>query len=93
MANIEVMRGRLDEIEAEYRSIHTAAGEDALSADQQTRWDELDAEAAEVRQNIVKAEEDEARAQRVAASRARWGSVQVAESRTDAFDLNAMRGM
>ena len=92
MPNIEVMRGRLDEIDAEFRSIHTAAGDAALTAEQQTRWDELDTEVAEVRQNIEQAEKDEARAQRVAESRARWGSVQVAATHTDAFDIDAMRG-
>ena len=92
MPNIEVMRGRLDEIDAELRSIHTAAGDAALTAEQQTRWDELDTEVAEVRQNIEQAEKDEARAQRVAESRARWGSVQVAATHTDAFDIDAMRG-
>ena len=34
--NIQVMRDRLAEIESEFRSIHTAAGEAALDADAQT---------------------------------------------------------
>ena len=93
MANIEVMRGRLDEIDAEFRTIHAAAGESALDEAAQTRWEALDSEAAEIRQNIAAAEEAEARAARVAESRARWGSVQVAQARTDAFDLSGMRGM
>ena len=91
--NIDVMRGRLDEIDAEFRTIHTAAADAALDAEQQARWDELDTEAAEIRQNIANAEEAEVRAQRVAESRARWGSVQVAQTRADAFDLSGMRGM
>ena len=91
--NIDVMRGRLDEIDAEFRALHTAAGDAALDAEQQARWDALDAEQAEVRQNIADAEQAEARAARVAESRARWGAVQVAASRTGAFDLSGMRGL
>lgn len=91
--NIEIMRGRLAEIETEFRTIHGAAGEAALDDEQQARWEQLDTEAAEIRQNIAAAEEQEARAQRIAESRARWGSVQVAQSRTDAFDLSGLRGL
>lgn len=90
---IEVMRGRLDEIEGEFRSIHTEAGAADLSDEQQTRWDALDTEAAEIRQNIEKAEADVARAARVAESRARWGSVTVAPTKGDAFDLNEVRSL
>ncbi len=84
--NIDVMRGRLDEIDAELRALDAEAGEARLDETQQARWNELDAESATLRSNI---ELEERRAE----TRARWGSVQVAESRTDAFDLNAMRGM
>ncbi len=90
--NIQVMRDRLAEIDAEFRSIHTAAGDAALDAEGQARWDALDTEAAEIRGNIERAEADEARAARIAESRARWGSVQVAASKRDAFDLSDMRG-
>ena len=91
MANIEVMRGRLDEIDAEFRSIHTDAGEGALTDEQQARWEALDSEAAEIRQNIEQVERDAARAARIAEARARWGSVQVAQTHADAFDLSGMR--
>lgn len=90
--NIQVMRDRLAEIDAEFRSIHTAAGDSALDDVAQSRWDTIDTEAAEIRSNIEKAEADEARAARVAESRARWGSVQVASAKRDAFDLSDMRG-
>ena len=84
--NIDVMRGRLDEIDAELRALDAEAGEARLDETQQARWNELDAESATLRSNI---ELEERRAE----TRARWGSVQVAESRTDAFDLSDMRGM
>lgn len=90
--NIQVMRDRLAEIESEFRSLHAAAGDSALDEDAQTRWDAIDTEAAEIRSNIEKAEADEARAARVAESRARWGSVQAASVKSDAFDLSDMRG-
>lgn len=93
MVNIDIMRGRLDEIETELRAIHGEAGESVLNDEQTARWESLDTEAGEIRQNITKAEADEARAQRVAESRARWGSVQVAATKVDAFDLSALRGL
>lgn len=74
---IETLRSRLAEVDAEFRSIHTAAGENALDAEQQTRWDALDTETAELRAELKEAEEIEARAQRVAESRAKWGSTQI----------------
>lgn len=75
--NIDVLRSRLAEIEAEYRTIHTAAGDAALNEEQQTRWDGLDTEAAQVRADLAAAEAAESRAARVAESRAKWGSLQV----------------
>jgi len=75
--NIDALRSRLSEIETELRTIHTEAGDAALTDDQQVRWDALDTEDAEVRQSIKDAEEAEARAARVAESRARWSSLQV----------------
>ena len=93
MPNMDIPRARLDAIDAELRSIDTEAGEAALNEDQQTRWDALDTEAAELRAAIEQNEQDEARAKRVAESRARWGSVQVAPVRTDPFDLNDLRSL
>ena len=93
MANIDIMRGRLNEIDGELRTLHTEAGESALDADQQTRWEALDTEATEVRSNIEKAEADEIRAAKIAESRARWGSVHVNKVHNDAFDIDSMRGL
>jgi HK97 family phage major capsid protein len=75
--NITELRAALDKVEAERRGIHAAAGEAALTDEQQTRWDALDTEEAELREQIKAAEETEARRERVEASRARWGSVQI----------------
>lgn len=93
MPNPQILRDRLAAIDAEYRSLHTEAGEANLNDEQQTRWDALDTEAAEVRTNLAAIEEQEARAKRVAESRARWGTVQVAETRADQFDLAGLRGL
>ncbi len=93
MPNMDILRARLAEIDSEYRAIDSEAGEARLSDEQQTRWDALDSEAAELRQSIADLEAVEARQKRVAESRARWGSVQVAETRADAFDLSGLRGL
>ena len=83
--NIDVMRGRLDEIDAELRALDTEAGEARLDETQQTRWNELDAESATLRSTI---ELEERRAE----TRARWSSVKVAAPKRDSFDLTDMRG-
>jgi HK97 family phage major capsid protein len=71
---LEQLRARLAEIESERRTIHTAAGDAALTEDQQTRWDTLDTDEADVRNQIAAAEEAEARTARVTESRARYGN-------------------
>ena len=53
--NIDVLRARLDEIETEFRSIDTG-GERALDEAEQVRWDELDAELKQLRQELSDAE-------------------------------------
>lgn len=95
MFNMDVARARLAEIDSEYRSLDIEAGEARLSEEQQTRWDALDNEAAELRQNIEAEQAKRAQAERVAESRARWGSVQVGPTRTatDQFDLAGLRGL
>jgi len=47
--NIEVLRARLDEIESEFRTIDSTAGERALDEAEQVRWDDLDAELKQLR--------------------------------------------
>ncbi len=74
---IQELRGRLDTLDAERRSINEAAGDQPLDADQQTRWEAIDTEETEARAALAAAEERAARAERVAESRARWGSMQV----------------
>ena len=86
MKNIEIMRARAEEIEAELRTIDGEAGERSLNEDEQIRWDALDAEFKQVREDIAEYEAEAARAERVAESRARWGSLQVGVSRQDPFE-------
>lgn len=69
---IEELRARLDAIHTERQEIHQAAGEAALSDEQQTRWEALDTEEQGLRANLVEAEERQARTDRLAASRAQW---------------------
>lgn len=98
MKTLAELRARLAEIENEHRSIHTAAvARDAAGAftdDEQKRWDALDTEQTEVREGIRLAEEVEARAARVADSRAKWQSTQVMPDRntdpTEGLDFRSV---
>ena len=74
---IEELRGRIEGFETERSAIHTEAGAEALTEDQQTRWEAIEAEETAARAELVVAEERVARAERVAVSRSRWGSLQV----------------
>ena len=87
----DLLRARLDEIDAERRSIHEAAGEQPLNEEQQTRWDEIDAEVRQVRDDLADAEESEARAARVAESRAKWGTLHVGTKSDPFADLDQVR--
>ncbi len=90
--DMDAARARLDEIDTELRSIDTEAGEERLSDDQQTRWDALEAEQTEVREDVAAEEARAAAEVRRAEHRARWGSVQVAPTKPNGFDLDdAMR--
>ncbi len=88
---LDDLRVRAEAIEAEFHTIHTEAGDAALTDDQQTRWNALEVEESEVREAIAHHEAIAERDARVAERRARWGSVQVSPQRTDPFDLNSMR--
>lgn len=90
----DLLRARLDEIDAEQRSIHEAAGEQPLDQDQQVRWDAIDAELRQVRDDLAAAEESEARAARVAESRAKWGTLHIGTPAGDPFaDLESVRSL
>lgn len=71
---IEELRARLAEIETERKTIHTAAGDAALTEEQQRSWDTLDTEESELREALRIADEVEVRRQRVEASRAAYGA-------------------
>lgn len=93
MDPIEELRGRIAKSEAEQRSIHEAAGEADLDEAQQTRWEEIDTELETARADLQQAEERAARAQRVAESRARFGSFTVGESvANDDVDVRNLSG-
>ncbi len=87
------LRARLDEIDTERRGLHDAAGDEPLDAEQQTRWDELDDEQTQLRQDLADAQIAEERAERTAASRARWGSLQVGGRSNPWDDLDSVRHM
>src|SRR5690606_37433364 len=70
---LDEIRARLGEIEAERYSIHQDAGECALNEDQQKRWDDLDVEERELREQLAELE----RRERVAESRKKWATLQV----------------
>ena len=95
MRDLSVMRKRAEGIEAEFASIHEAAGERALNEDEQARWDALDTEAAALRADIADEEAAAERAERVAESRAKWGSLQVGAVRDSSpFDnLDQVRSL
>jgi HK97 family phage major capsid protein len=70
------LRARLEAIEAERRALHIAMGDEPTD-EQTSRWSTLDTDEADMRAKIAEAEETEARATRVAESRARWQGTQV----------------
>lgn len=75
--NVDILRKRLAEIEAELRTIHSGAGERALNGPETARWNALDAEATEVRDALQAADVAQAKADRLAANRAKWGTLSV----------------
>lgn len=71
--NMTIVRKRAEELEAELRAIDEAAGDRRLNPAEQARWDELDGELRDVREDLAR----ESRKDRVSESRARWGSLSV----------------
>ena len=83
---IEELRAAIEAKQAEQRAMHEAAGDAAFNDEQNTRFEALEGEKAELERQLAERQESEARAARVAGSRAKWGSVQVGAT-TDAFDV------
>ena len=81
---IEEARERLVEIEQEMRAVDEEAGDGDLDEEQQETWRSLDADAQELGRLLRKAE----RRQRLAESRAKWGTVQVGGRKEDPFDAD-----
>lgn len=90
MKNTTALRAALEAIEAERRSID-AAIDGELSDEQAARWLELDENEAEARAALEEAEAAEARAAKVAESRARYGSVQVSVPGPTGADAEEVR--
>jgi HK97 family phage major capsid protein len=97
----EILR-RLGEIETEMRSIHEAAGDEAFTAEQETRWTELEGEHAEqvrlrdeaqARQEEERARETERERRRtlVAGFAARSGNTEAGDGNLDARGAQVMR--
>lgn len=87
------LRAKLAQIQAERSTIHTQAGDADLTAEQSVRWDELDTEQADLERSISELEATEARAARVAESRAKWGTVAVGVTTPDASDPVDVRSL
>lgn len=83
---LEELRAAIEAKMAELRDMNTAAGDAAFTDEQNTRFEALEAEKTELERQLGERQEAETRAARVAASRAKWGSVQVGQQ-GDAFDL------
>jgi len=88
---LELLTEQRAAIDTERRAIHEAAGTEALNDEQQARWDELDTEAATLDARIAEETEKEARAQRVAESRAKWGSLHIAPAQPAAEPRDVAR--
>lgn len=88
MSNMDAIRARLAEIDSERRAIDQAAGDKPLDADQQTRWDALENDETEARAALAEAEKEEARAAKVAESRAKWQSLQVGTTVPDSQSVD-----
>lgn len=79
---LEELRARQSEIADELRALNTEIGDADPTDEQQARWDTLDAEERDLRDNRIPAAE---RSARVAESRARWQSTRFG-NKPGAFD-------
>jgi HK97 family phage major capsid protein len=82
---LEELRALLAKAQGELRTIHTEAGDAALTDEQQARWDAAEAEEREVSESIAEAEARAAKDAATAARRAKFASVQVAPTKRDLF--------
>jgi HK97 family phage major capsid protein len=77
MDPITIVRNALAAIDDEFRTIHTAAGENPLTEEQQERWQTLEADKVARAAELEELERAEERRAAVEASRARWNSIEV----------------
>lgn len=74
---IDNLRGQLVDIDDRLRTLHTGAGERALSTREQAEWDALEVEQRELRDAVADHERIAARDDRVASRRTQWGATHV----------------
>lgn len=72
--NLEQLRARHAQILADLRALNDAIGQADPTDEQSTRWEQLEADERDIAAQITTAEAAEARAARVAESRARYGA-------------------
>lgn len=77
ISNLPIARATLNQLRDELRTIHDEAGDQPLNRAQQGKWNRVEAEARSLEADIAEAEEIEARKQRLAEERAKWGTLQV----------------
>ena len=96
MNALETVQARMAEIEAELRTMNAGAESRSFTEEETTRWESLLAEYEERKADEVRIQAEEARAAKIAAERAKWGSLQVGTTvstedvdiRTLPLDLN-----
>jgi HK97 family phage major capsid protein len=93
IVNIEILRGRITELESELRTIHTGAGDRALNDDETTRWETTESELAQCRADLAAAEEAEVRAARIAEQRAKYQSLQIGTVVPDTAEVTDVRAL
>lgn len=86
----------LDSIDTRMQELHRSAGDNSLRPSERREWDALEAQRGELEQyrdelNGAAQAEKEARAQRVANSRARWGSAHIGMDSPPATARDAAR--
>ena len=75
--NIDVLRTRRADLTEQLQALDREAGDAALTRSQSGRWNRVMAEIGEVDGLIAEAEQHQTRQDKLAADRAKWGSLQV----------------
>lgn len=86
---VEALRGEREAVTARLNDIHAAAGDQPLDSRAQGQWNRLQAEARDLDAEIEKHQDTIARAERLAASRAKWGTLHPGAPTSDPWDFRA----